>query len=189
MFTFIRDGVPLYDRGMFMPWKLLLGMGRIKPTPEAIDMQMDSGEKLLARTRFKLLSVVGEDLYWAIMNPSQAVLMLYGVNPPTPLETINLMKEIFVKKLKLCTLNDVKTLEDVRVFYKGIEHGKIKEVSGKEIDELLTRSKNYLKVINKMFGVLQKRKDKERMNDLYDTVMNLSRDLLRFFDNKIKLYV
>jgi len=148
MFTFIRDGVPLYDRGMFMPWKLLLNMGRIRPTPEAIDMQMDSGEKLLSRTRFKLLSVVGEDLYWAIINPSQAVLMLYGVNPPTPLETINLMKDIFVRKLKLCTLNDVKTLEDVRAFYKGIEHGKVKEVSGKEIDDLLNRSRNYLKAIN-----------------------------------------
>src|SRR3989344_5833402 len=40
IFTFLRDGVPLYDRGVFMPWKLLLQMGRIKPSPEAIDMHM-----------------------------------------------------------------------------------------------------------------------------------------------------
>src|SRR3989344_5497979 len=46
MFTFLRDGVPLYDRGLFMPWKLLLQMGRIKPSPEAIDMQMDVASKL-----------------------------------------------------------------------------------------------------------------------------------------------
>src|SRR3989344_6763050 len=26
IFTFLRDGVPLYDRGVFMPWKLLLQM-------------------------------------------------------------------------------------------------------------------------------------------------------------------
>ena len=32
-FTFLRDGVPLYDRGVFMPWKLMLEMGRIKPSP------------------------------------------------------------------------------------------------------------------------------------------------------------
>src|SRR3989344_3248585 len=49
IFTFLRDGVPLYDRGVFMPWKLLLKMGRIKPSSEAIDMQMDLGEKLLER--------------------------------------------------------------------------------------------------------------------------------------------
>src|SRR3989344_2024066 len=184
MFTFIRDGVPLYDRGMFMPWKLLLKMGRVRPSPEAIDMQMDSGEKLLSRTRFKLLSVVGEDLYWAIINPSQAVLMLYGVNPPTPLETINLMMDIFVRKLKLCTLNDVKTLEDVRAFYKGIEHGKVKEVSGKEIDDLLNMSRNYLKAINKIFATLQKTKDKERTDELYDNVMNLTRDILNYYEVK-----
>ncbi|MCX6751043.1 MAG: nucleotidyltransferase domain-containing protein, partial [Candidatus Pacearchaeota archaeon] len=38
MFTFIRDGVPIYDRGTFMPWKALLKMGKLKPSPEAIDM-------------------------------------------------------------------------------------------------------------------------------------------------------
>jgi predicted nucleotidyltransferase len=31
IFTFLRDGVPFYDRGIFMPWKQLLKMGRIKP--------------------------------------------------------------------------------------------------------------------------------------------------------------
>ena len=41
IFTMLRDGVPLYDRGVFMPWKLLLQMGRIKPSPEAIDMNME----------------------------------------------------------------------------------------------------------------------------------------------------
>ena len=46
IYTFLRDGVPIYDRGVFMPWKLLLKMGRIRPSPEAIDYQMDIGERL-----------------------------------------------------------------------------------------------------------------------------------------------
>ncbi len=29
IFTLLRDGVPFYDRGVFMPWKLLLKMGKI----------------------------------------------------------------------------------------------------------------------------------------------------------------
>jgi len=44
-YTFLRDGVPLYDRGGFLPWKLLLRMGKIKPTPESIDMFMSYGDK------------------------------------------------------------------------------------------------------------------------------------------------
>src|SRR3989344_5475266 len=51
IFTMLRDGVPLYDRGVFMPWKLLLQMGRIKPSPEAIDMNMEVGDKLIDRTK------------------------------------------------------------------------------------------------------------------------------------------
>src|SRR3989344_9699538 len=37
IFTLLRDGIPLYDRGMFAPWKLLLKQGKITPTPEAVD--------------------------------------------------------------------------------------------------------------------------------------------------------
>ena len=37
IFTLLRDGVPFYDRGIFMPWKQLLRMGHIKPSREAID--------------------------------------------------------------------------------------------------------------------------------------------------------
>ena len=101
IFTFLRDGVPLYDRGVFGPWRLLLKMGRIKPSPEAIDMQMDMGEKLLERARKKLLMIAGEDLYYGILNPSQAALMLYGISPPTPKETVKLLEEVFVKKEKI----------------------------------------------------------------------------------------
>jgi len=187
MFTFIRDGVPLYDRGMFMPWRLLLKMGRIRPSPEAIDMQMDLGEKMLTRTRFKLLSVVGEDLYYAILNPAQAALMLYGVNPPTPKETIELMREIFVKKEKLLPEKDVKLIEDVRLFYKDIEHGKMKEVSGKQIDDLLDRSKEYLKNIKKLFDNLQREKDKENIDNLYQSCNALIKDLMNTYNMKDEL--
>src|SRR3989344_907163 len=184
MFTFIRDGVPLYDRGMFMPWKLLLKMGRVRPSPEAIDMQMDVGEKMLERTRFKLLSVVGEDLYYAILNPAQAALMLYGVNHPTPKETISLMREIFVKKEKLFLEKHVKLLEDVRTFYKGIEHGNVKEVSGKKIDDLLIKSKEYLKAIKILFDNLQKQKDRENVDNLFQSCNMLIKDLLNTYDMK-----
>src|SRR3990170_4367472 len=55
MFTFIRDGIPLYDRGTFLPWKLLLKMGKIKPSPEAIDMFMSMGDKVGQTVKDRLL--------------------------------------------------------------------------------------------------------------------------------------
>ncbi|MBI4983685.1 nucleotidyltransferase domain-containing protein, partial [Candidatus Woesearchaeota archaeon] len=47
IFTLLRDGVPFYDRGIFMPWKQLLRMGRIKPSREAIDLFMSTGEQTI----------------------------------------------------------------------------------------------------------------------------------------------
>ena len=184
IFTFLRDGVPLFDRGVFMPWRLLLQMGRIKPSPEAIDMQMDIGGKLLDRAKGKLLSVVAEDIYYAALNPAQAALMLYGVNPPTPLETIDLMNEIFVKKEKLIEEKYVKFLEKVRDYYKDIEHGKVKEVSGREIDELVKETKDYLERIKKLFSQLEKRKESESILDIYNACLAVTRDLFTVLNIK-----
>src|SRR3989338_2370944 len=111
IFTLLRDGVPFFDRGIFMPWKHLLKMGKIKPSAEAIDMFMGSGEQMLKRVQMKLNEIGMEDVYYAILAPSQAALMLYGVAPPSPKETGALMREIFVRKEKLLEEKFIKVLE------------------------------------------------------------------------------
>ncbi len=178
IFTFLRDGVPLYDRGVFMPWKLLLQMGRVKPSMEAIDMNMEIGERLLERIKQKMLSVVGEDLYYAVLNPAQAALMLYGIPPPTPKETIQLLEEIFVKKEKLLEKKYVQILENIRTAYKNIEHGKTKEVSGKDIDKLLVDAQDYLKRIKELFKQIGERTSRESIIDIHDACMGITRDML-----------
>ncbi|MDZ4226708.1 MAG: hypothetical protein U1B79_01205, partial [Candidatus Pacearchaeota archaeon] len=100
MFTFIRDGVPLYDRGTFLPWKALLKMGRLKPSPEAIDMFMSMGDKSVKRAKQTLLDILVHDIYWSITTPSQALLMLYGLAPPTPKQTANDMKKYLLTRKK-----------------------------------------------------------------------------------------
>ena len=157
IFTFIRDGVPLYDRGAFMPWKLLLRMGKIKPSPEAIEMFMSLGEKVADNVKRKLNEILIDDIYWGVITPSQAVLMLYGLAPPTPRETYALMKEIFVKKEKLLELKYVATLEKIVEIYKKYEHEKMKAISGKEIDELLAECSEYIKRLKQLMEQIEKR--------------------------------
>lgn len=178
MFTLLRDGVPIYDRGVFMPWKLLLQMGKIRPSPEAIDMGMDIGERLVQRAKQKLLSVLGEDVYYAVLNPAQSALMLYGIAPPTPKETIKLLNDIFVKKEKILEKKYVDILEKIRTAYKNIEHGKVKEVTGKEIDSLLKDAEDYLKRIKEMFNQIEERTEKESIVDVHDSCMSITKDLL-----------
>lgn len=178
IFTFLRDGVPIYDRGVFTPWKLLLQMGKIKPSPEAIDMNMEIGEKLLERIKAKLLSVVGEDLFYAVLNPSQAALMLYGLPPPTPKETISLMDEIFVKKEKMLEREYIILFEKIRQAFKDIEHGKTREVSGKDIDDMLDGAKKYLNRIRKLFAQIEERKEKESILEVYDGCVGIAKEIL-----------
>ncbi len=178
IFTFLRDGIPLYDRGIFNSWKLLLEMGRIRPSPEAIDMHMDMGSRLIERAKGKMLGIVAEDIYYACLNPSQAALMLYGVPPPTPRETIRLMEEIFVSKEKLLEKKYVNILARTFKFYKDIEHTKIKEVKGKDLDVLLKESEIFLKRINTLFTQIEKRTEKKRAMSFYDNTMKIIEDLL-----------
>jgi predicted nucleotidyltransferase len=179
IFTFLRDGVPFFDRGVFMPWKQLLKMGKIKPSAEAIDMYMSGGEQMLERVKFKLRDIGTEDFFWAILTPSQAAIMLYGVPPPTPKETPELMREIFVKKEGLLENSDVDTLDKVIRIRKELEHGGRKEITGKELDELLTASEEYLKKIKKLFTQIEALKEKESILGIYDMTTAVLRDALR----------
>ncbi len=179
IFTLLRDGVPLFDRGMFMPWKQLLKMGRIKPSQEAIDMFMSSGDQVLDRVGFKLREIGMEDTFWAILTPSQAALMLYGVPPPTPRETPELMRELFVKKEKLLEEKYIRILENNITIRKELEHGTRKELTGKEIDKLVKDAKDYLQRIKKLFEEIQKVKEQESVVHIYDSITTVVRDVLK----------
>ncbi len=180
IFTFLRDGVPFYDRGIFMPWKQLLKMGKIKPSQEAIDIFMSSGEQVLKRIKYKLREIGIEDLFWATLTPSQAALMLHGETPPTPKETVELMREVFVKKEKILEEEYVKILEHNLKTRKDLEHGIKKEVSGKEVDRMLNDSEKYLKRLDRLFKQIQELKQKEDVLHAYETIVTIVRDILRF---------
>ncbi len=172
-FTFVRDGVPIYDRGTFMPWKLLLKMGKITGTPEAIEKFMAAGEDISKIIKRKLLDIATGEIYWSIITPSQGALMLYGLAPTTPKETVSAMKEVFYDKEKLLEKKYLDFLERVVGLYKGYEHGKVKEVSGTEIDELMKGSEEYLARIKKLVEEVGKRIDEKTMKRIYDDILSI----------------
>ena len=178
IFTFLRDGVPLYDRGVFSPWRLLLKMGRIRPSPEAIDMQMEVGTRMIERAKGKLINIVMEDIFYGVLNPSQAALMLYGLAPPTPKETVRLLDEILVKKEKILEKKYVDILENIRVKFKEIEHGKVKNIKGAEIDKLMADTELYLKRIKKLFDQISKNKENEIIKQIYEDCLRIAEDVL-----------
>jgi len=178
MFTMIRDGVPLYDRGTFMPWKLLLKMGKIKPSPEAIDMFMSMGDKLSESIKRRLLDIVMGDLYWGVITPSQALLMLYGLPPPTTKEVVGDMKRIFHDKEKMLEKKYIDILEEIVIkYYKGYEHGKVKEVKGADVDRLLKDAEDYMKRLKELREQIEKRANERTIEEIHETIFKILKGL------------
>ncbi len=179
-FTFLRDGVPLYDRAVFLPWKSLLRMGKIKPTPESIDMFMSSGEKMGEMVDRKLLDVVLHDLYWGIFTPTQGVLMIYGLAPSTLPDTVKAFREIFVEKEKLVEKKYADILEEIVIkYYKGFEHGKIKKISGAELDRLSKNSIDYYARLKELRKQIEKRVEKKNISKIYEDVFGMLKPMLK----------
>ena len=182
MFTFIRDGIPLYDRGNFIPWKLLLKMGKIKPSPESIDMFMSMGDKTDQAVNRRLMDCM-IDIYYGVLTPSQALLMLYGLPPPTHKETPRVFKEIFHDKEKLIEKKYVATLEKAVLLFKEYEHGTLKEIKGSEIDQLLKDSEDYIKRIKQLREQIEKVSNKKTIEEIEKEVFQLLEGL---FEKKSK---
>lgn len=182
IFTFVRDGIPLYDKGGFLPWKLLLKMGKIKPSPEAIDRFMSMGDKTREIIKQRLMDIVLNDIYWSVITPTQAVLMLYGIPPPNVYETVKEVKRILVDQEKMMEKKYLDILDKIAIqYYKGFEHGKIKEVTGKEVDDLMKDAEEYTKKLKEVAAEIEERSQERTLQETYDNVFKIMKGL---FGNK-----
>ena len=173
-YTFLRDGAPLYDRGGFLPWKLLLKMGKIRPSPEAIDMFMSTGDKTKDIINRRLMDIVMGDIFYGVSMPSQGLLMLYGSPPTNVKETVSEMKRIFVDKEKMLEKKYIDILEEIMIkYYKGYEHGKVKEVTGSEVDRLMKNSQDYLKRLKELREEIEKRMMEKNFEEIYENVFKI----------------
>jgi len=176
IFTFIRDGIPIYDRNTFMPWKALLRMGKLKPSPEAIDMFMKTADKTKEMVDRRLVDSM-VDLYWGVLTPSQALIMLYGLPPPIHKDAYKIMEEIFVEKEKMLKKTDIAILDKLVKSFKEFEHDPKYNISGKEIDELVKDSEEYLKKLKELRKKIEKSSQEKTIEQIYKDVMDLLKNV------------
>lgn len=192
MFTFIRDGIPLYDRGTFMPWKALLKMGKLKPSPEAIDMFMSMGDGVIPRSKKTLLSDIFVNIFWGVTTPAQALLMLNGCPPPNAKKELlrDFKREFY--DTKMIEKKYLDFIDKVVKTWRDYEHEKIKEISGKEIDKLLKDTEDYLKRLKELRKAIERKTNEKTIERLYKDVLDLLKtmtgkksqeDLVNSFEN------
>jgi predicted nucleotidyltransferase/uncharacterized protein (UPF0332 family) len=152
VFNFIREGVPVFDKDIFMPIKRLLQMGEIRPSKEAVEKYIERGPKRIKRVENAKIYMVVEDCYYAMLESSQAVLMFLGRVPPRPTDAPDVLRKSLLE-MKFIEESDVKCLEDIINVRKGVEHKKIRRMSGRDLDDWIRKTRAFVK---KMQGLIVK---------------------------------
>lgn len=145
----IRYGQTLVDfGGFFEPLKVLLAKGKIRPTTEAIFNTLKRSPLHISKAKFNMISSV-ENIYWSMVDSSHAALMAANQVPPSPEHIPAMLQEIFVSKKKLDE-KYVKWYKETYLIAHDVLHGKIKELEGKEIDQLLDKAIEFEKIMREI---------------------------------------
>ncbi len=169
IYNFIRDGIPVFDTGFFMPIKRLLELGRIPATKEAADALLDKAPKRLRRINEVKLYMVAEDCYYAMLDMTQAVLMSLGFAPPSPSRAA----EEFRKHLVDTKIIDGKYadwLDEINQFRKDVEHKKINDIKGADLDGWIEKADEFVKKMLQIADALELKKKERIVEKSYDVM-------------------
>jgi len=153
-FNIIREGYAIYDTGFFIPMRKLLEWGEFPVTPEAAHMRMESVPRRISRVKNVKLYIIAEDLYYAMMDAAQAILMYVGFGPPPPKVIAKEIRKHLVEP-GLLEEEYAQMLEDVINFRKKVEYKEIKDISGKEVDEWIEKTDKYVNRFEKLLTDLE----------------------------------
>jgi uncharacterized protein (UPF0332 family) len=181
LYTIVRDGWALYDTGFFIPIRKLLELGKIPTTLEAVEKFMEAAPQKISRVETAKLYMIAEDLYYAMLNSSQAVLMYTGQNPPSPKHTPGEVNEYLVKA-NLLEHKYLEDLESVIDFRKQVEHKEIKDITGQQLDEYIQKAKQYVSRMEQLLMQLQKKKKDNIIHKNYEVMVKAAVTALKKID-------
>jgi predicted nucleotidyltransferase/uncharacterized protein (UPF0332 family) len=178
IFNFIREGVPVYDKDIFLPIKRLLQMGEIRPSKEAVEKFIERGPKRISRVENAKMYLIVEDLYYAMLESAQAVLMFLGKSPPRPEEAPVVLRNTLVE-MKLVKEDLAKDLADIIELRKKVEHKKINKVTGAQVDVWIAKSGRFVKKMEAMIVKIEVMKRESMVEKSYAIMSETAMTLLK----------
>lgn len=144
----LRDGVPLYDIGVFEPMQQLLFKGKIKPSSEAMWIYWARAPNTIQNAKWHVMQAM-VDLYWAAIDAAHAALMRAGEIPPTPSHVPDMLDQKFVKA-GLLEAKYVGVIRDLFKMAKMIAHRDIKEVTGEAFSKAAKETLDFVERMKKI---------------------------------------
>jgi uncharacterized protein (UPF0332 family)/predicted nucleotidyltransferase len=177
-FNIIREGYAIFDTGFFIPMRKLLEWGEFPITPEAAHMRIDSVPGRIKRVKNVKLYMIAEDLYYAMLDAAQAVLMYVGVGPPVPKLAAEELRKHLVDAGFL-EEEYAKMLEDVVEFRKHVEHKELKDITGDEVDKWIEKAEKYVERLEKLLKDLETKRKEEDIKRNYEVMVKASVAVLK----------
>jgi uncharacterized protein (UPF0332 family)/predicted nucleotidyltransferase len=172
-FNIIREGYAIFDTGFFIPMRKLLEWGEFPITPESAHMRIDSVPGRIKRVKNVKLYMIAEDLYYAMLDAAQAILMYVGVGPPVPKLAAEEIRKHLVDT-GLLEEEYAKMLEDVVEFRKQVEHKEIKDIAGQEVDKWIEKAEKYVERFEKLLKDLETKRKEEDIKRNYEVMVKAS---------------
>jgi len=148
MVNMLRDGVALYDMGIFVPVQHLLLQGKVRPTKEAVWGYYTRAPLAIDSAKNHLLAAT-YDLYWACMDASHAALMALGHTPLTP-EKVPEMLDAFMVKRHILEPQFAQRMQFFYTLAKKINHREVQEIKGEEYARYVTDAEEYIDRMRKI---------------------------------------
>lgn len=177
-YSVLREGFALYDTGFFIPLCKLYDMGKFPATKEAAYIKLENVPKRIKRAETAKAYIVFEDLFYAMLEASQAVLMFIGKEPPGVRASPSAVKKHLVEE-GLLEDKWADMLENVVKFHKAVEHGEIKTITGAELDEWIEKAKKYTERFEVLLKRLEDEKKAEEIKKMSEVMLNVSRMALK----------
>lgn len=183
IYNFVREGVPIYDKDVFVPIKKLLQMGEIKPSQEAVEKYLERAPKRLRRIETSKMYMVAEDCYNSMIESAHSVLMFLGKNPPRPNEAADALRKYAVNE-DLLEKKYADWLDDIIDIRKNVEHKKMKRIPGKDLDMWISRTDNFIKRMEKTIVKIELRKRENIIAKSHSIMTETIGTLLDSVENK-----
>lgn len=143
-FSEIRQGVPLYDpTGFFVPLKKLLDKGKIPGTKEAMRGLIAKAPRRINKIEKKYKAQVIEQLYNAVVDAGQALLIVHGVSAPVQTDVPDQLETHLVDK-GILSKRDVDQCRHVISYWKDYEHDEIDRIEGDDLEAVLSDAEAFI---------------------------------------------
>ncbi len=183
-YNVIKNSVPVMDRYLLKPIKALIEKGQIAPSAEAIKRIIDKAPRLINKVEATKVYSVVEDLYTAIIESAQAVLMSLGKPPPVPLELPGATRR-YLLEINLVDEDYASVLEEIIQLRKKVEHKQLHYISGKELDEWIKKTKNFINTTHEAIIKIETLKRKSLLHDAYLRMKTNIYEVARALNKKV----